>query len=118
MDGPKIDENYRQKYEGVYRISEGEVVAFFSDTLGRTRPLGEKYLLRAYKIAAANYAFMPPDAKATVSHKMAVSQEGRAAIQAYKKRHGIPLDTPPVDQPVNITANDENYGADILHFEH
>ena len=116
MDGPKIDENYREKFEKL-ATCKGEIVALYSNTLGERFALGEKYLLEAYNTAAAHNALMPPDMKAMSGHKMAVSQEGRAAIQEAKNRYGIPLDTPPVsDTPAprsDVAINDPHYGADV-----
>ena len=129
MDGKEID--YREKYERLGKTNEGEIVAVVSNSRGETHVLGESYLLKDYKKAATLVELLPGDED--LKHVMAISQEARTAIQSYKLRHRIALDTPPVSETPEVSpdevrkyakrhnipyvsppSNDETYGADIL----
>jgi hypothetical protein len=124
MDGKKIP--YRTKFEKL-ATRKGEIVAVFSGDAFQppTYPEGiaaesEKEIWESYQTSLAHNEAMPDDLKVASAHHMEVSQEARAAIQAYKIRHSMPLNTPPVEDtpPLRYSnaANDENYGADILPF--
>lgn len=112
---------YRDKFEKLGRTTEGEILAIMTPSTGGRFPVGEHHLLKLYNISATFLALLPGDQDLT--HDMAVMQEARAAIQAYKTKHGIPFDTPPVSEAsppwrmdrlnMNKPANDEHYGADI-----
>ena len=114
MDGPEIP--YREKFEKL-ATRKGEIVALVSGSDGDLFALGEKYLLRAYMKALAHNESMPDDMKELSAHDMDVDQEARAAIQAYKLRHGIPLDTPPVSEAPQPrsgnAANEDIYASDF-----
>ena len=124
MDGPKFDpKTYRQKYEKLGITDEGEIVAIITSSRGDRYVVDEEELFEVYEESATHNSksLMQTDMKALSNHAMEVTQEARGAIQDYKKRHGIPFDTPPVEEtppvrPLTSTpaANNENYGADIL----
>ena len=117
MDGPETP--YREKFEKLGRTDEGEIVAIITSSLGDRFVESETDILGDYQTSKAFLELLQGDED--LQHSVDVNQEARAAIQAYKKRHGIPLDTPPVEEtppirPFTYTpaANDENHGADIL----
>lgn len=94
MDGNKTE--YRQTFEKLAKRN-GEVVAVVSDTDGERFASTERELLEEYLEAATHNAAMPDDLKASSARYMELDQYARAQIQAYKRKHGIPLDTPPVE---------------------
>lgn len=94
MDRPKT--LYRETFERL-ATRNGEIIAVVSSSKGRKFGSTEKECLAGYKKASLHNACMPDDLKEGSAHLMAVDQEARAAIQAYKRRNGIPLDTPPVE---------------------
>ena len=128
MDGPEIPSypDYTKQFARLIRTSEvidyerytpkfehlgllnGEVVALFSQPSfnGKLGANTEKETLDMYKQAAVHNAQRSDELKWFSNYVMDVKQQARAAIQDYKKRHSIPFDTPPVDQPVNIAANE------------
>lgn len=114
MDRPKID--YRQKFEKLAKRN-GEIVAIVSSNVGSKFASTEYELLEEYEEAKAHNEKMPDDLKEGSAHLMEVGQQARAAIQDYKRRKGIPFDTPPVSETPpprkSNAANDPVYDADI-----
>lgn len=118
MDG-RHPLDYREKFERLAKC-KGEIVAIISDEVGEEGVVDEKWLLRSYEKAAKLNASLldHADLKAGSQSMMDAAQEARAAIQAYKLEHNIPLDTPPVSETPppreGYSANDDYYGADVL----
>jgi hypothetical protein len=118
MDGGNFDhERYATKFEKLAKMN-GEIVALFSRPSfnGKLSALTEEEVFDCYNDSKAHNRKMPDDLKAYSSHRMAEEQKARAAIQRYKARKGIPLDTPPVDPDAptsfDAAANDPVYGPE------
>lgn len=108
MDGNEIP--YTHRFAKLAKSDESEIVAVISSSTGEEFPVNEKDLLEAYEDHIARNAALPVDDR---EYDLAlVAQEARAAIQDYKIRHNIPLDTPRTVNPFK-PANDELYGADV-----
>jgi len=114
MDEPKIP--YREKFEKL-ATRKGEIVAIVSNSMREVFALDEGYLLKAYEETVAHNATIPDHLNHASCNVMAVEREARAAIQDYKIKHDIPIDTPLVSETSppqkRSAANDENYDADI-----
>ena len=88
----------------------GEVVAVFSRNGKPCNVATEKTLYALFQQAKAHNEQMPYHLKALSSKQATTNETARLTIQEFKTRHGIPLDTPPVEL-IGTIKNDDHRAA-------
>ena len=104
MDGNEIKYD-PPTFEGL-GTANGEIVAGFSRNGKLCSKATEKTLYALFQQAKAQNEQMPNHLKSFSSQQAKLEQTARLAIQEVKNRHGIPLDTPPVEL-VGTVQNDD-----------